>query len=97
MATPPSRTHIGVYLFAVGGLAIFVIGLLYATFTAGLTDGVELFLADPSGAVQENPLGLVALAGIFFSVFVLMAVIVLVGSQYVEAETGEAESDSNND
>lgn len=86
MDAAPARAKIGLYLLAVGGLSVFTIALLYAVFTAGFVDGVEAFLADPPGTLQENPLGILAIAGVFLSLFVLVAVVVVGGARYAERD-----------
>lgn len=86
MDTAPSRRHTGIYLLAVGMLSAFTILLLYGVFSAGFTDGVESFIADPPGTIQENPLGVLSIVGIFLSLFALVAVVVIGGAQYAELD-----------
>ena len=86
MDTAPSRRQTGIYLLAVGTLSVFTILLLYGVFVAGLTDGVESFFADPPGTIQENPLGVLSIVGIFVSLFALVAVVVIGGAQHAELD-----------
>lgn len=86
MTTTPSRLHIGLYLLGVGILSALTIALSYAVFAAGFPAGVESFLADPSGTVQGNPLGVLGIAGIFVSLFLLFAAIVVGGARYADLE-----------
>lgn len=91
MDTGPSRLHVGLYLLAIGVLSALTIGLLYAVFTAGLTDGIEAFLADPPGTIQENPLGLLGIASIFVALFVLFAAVVVGGARYADLDPDDTQ------
>jgi hypothetical protein len=86
MTTTPGRLHIGLYLLGISALSALTIALSYAVFAAGFADGVESFLADPSGTVQGNLLGVLAIAGIFVSLFLLFAAIVVGGARYADLE-----------
>lgn len=86
MSAPPSRPTIWLYVLAVTGVAGVTIALLYGVFIAGLVDGMEGFLADPPGTLQDNPVGIVAVLGIFLSVFALIAVVVVGGAQYIDPD-----------
>lgn len=84
MTTAPSRFHIGLYLVSVTGLSGLAIGLSYAVFAAGLTDGVESFLTDPSGTVLGNPVGVLGIAGVFGTLFCLFVAVIVGGARYAD-------------
>lgn len=89
MTSGPTRRHIGLYLLTVGTLSALAIGLLYTVFTAGLADGIEAFLADPPGTVQENPLGLLGIASVFLLLFLLVGAVVVGGARYADLDSDE--------
>jgi len=88
MEATPGRLYVGVYLAVVGALAALTVGLSYGLFAAGFAAGFESFLADPADTVQENPLGLLGLAGVFVSLFLLFVAVVVGGARYADIDGG---------
>ncbi len=84
--TNSSRVYLGVYVLCIGALSALTIGLSYAVFMAGFSAGVESFIIDPSETVKQNPLGILALLGIFVSLFLLFATVVVGGSRYANLD-----------
>lgn len=93
MASREPGTGIYAYLAAVTGLSILVILMLYALFTAGFTDGIEAFLADPPGTLQDNPLALVYLVAIFAALLSIFALVVVVGARHAHPDRLDPERD----
>lgn len=86
----PSRLALSLYVLGIAGIGGVAIGFSYLAFASGFVVNADTIVTDPSGAVQEQTLGLFAFFGIFVSTGALFSLLVITGSRYLDtAETAD--------